>query len=100
MSTKWRIAILLGAGCVAALLVRSWLYHRYKNACTSIAPGTTLADAGEILERFGGKKVAVIGDEHQWLRVRLSFKHQSCLVKVDSDENVISTRYEDSWDLL
>ena len=81
------------------LVVRSWLYHRYKSTCESIEPGTTIADAGETLEDVGGKKVAVIDDVHQWLRVRFSLKHQSCLVKV-KDGKVVSTRYEDSWDLL
>jgi hypothetical protein len=97
---KWKIAVVVVGGIVTMLVVRSWLYHRYKNACDTITPGISLREAGEILEAVGGKKVAVIDDQHQWLRVRFSLRHQSCLVKVDADEKVVSTRYEDSWDLL
>ncbi len=97
---RWKVVGIVVAACAVALLVRSWLYHRYKGACESIEPGMHLDEAGELLERTGGKHVAVVDREHQWLRVRLSFKHQLCRVKVDSSDEVISVKYEDSWDLL
>jgi hypothetical protein len=93
-------AVVAVAGVAAMLLVQSCRYRRYKETCESIEPGVRLADAARILEGAGGKKVAQIGKVHQWLRVRFSLKHQSCLVTVDEGERVLSTRHEDSWDLL
>src|SRR5262249_20064793 len=97
---RTKIIASLAAGLMVALLVRSWLYDRYKNTCESIEVGTDLDDASDDLEGAGGKHVAKINDEHQWLRVRLSFKHQLCRVTVDAKEKVVSVKYEDSWDLL
>jgi hypothetical protein len=65
-----------------------------------VEPGTSLADAAEALEAAGGKHVAVVDREHQWLRVRLSLKHQLCRVKVDDRDRVLSTKHEDSLGLL
>lgn len=100
MRLRWKI-LGIGIGTLAAaLIVQALLYRRYKSACESIEPGIPLAKAAEILEGLGAKHVAVIDREHQYLRVRVSLKHQMCLVKVDDKEKVIATRYEDSWDLL
>jgi len=96
----WKIVVAVVAIFAAMLAVRSCLYERYKSACLEIAPGTSLKDAAGDLESAGGKHVAHVDDVHQWLRVRLSLKHQNCSVKVDSKDRVISTKYEDSWDLL
>jgi hypothetical protein len=85
---------------IVAMTVRSCRYERYRSACEGVAPGTPLVDAAKALEAAGGKHVAVVEREHQWLRVRLSLKHQLCRVKVDERDRVLSTRHEDSWDLL
>ena len=100
MRRGWKIALCLVGIGISILFVRSCLYERYKSACEDISPGMDLEEAGDILEGAGGKHVAVVGDEHQWLRVRVSLKHQLCRVKVDAKDKVISARYEDSWDLL
>jgi hypothetical protein len=42
----------------------------------------------------------MVDREHQWLRVRLSLKHQLCRVQVDDRDRVLSTKHEDSGDLL
>jgi hypothetical protein len=96
----WKIVAIIAGVCVAGLLVRSCRYERFKSACEGVAPGTPLADAATALEAAGGKHVAVVDREHQWLRVRLSFKHQLCRVRVDDRDRVVSTKHEDSWDLL
>jgi len=96
----WKIVAIVAGVCVAGLLVRSCRYERFKSICEGIDPGTPLADAGKALEAAGGKHVDVEDREHQWLRVRLSLKHQVCRVKVDEGDRVVSTKHEDSWDLL
>jgi hypothetical protein len=97
---RWKVVIAVAGVCVAGLLVRSCRYERFKSACEGIEPGTLLADAGKVLEAAGGKHVAVVDREHQWLRVRLSLKHQLCRVRVDDRDRVLSTKHEDGWDLL
>jgi hypothetical protein len=93
------IAVIVGV-CMAGLLVRSCRYELYKSACEGVVPGAPLADAAKALEAAGGRHVAVVDREHQWLRVRFSLKHQLCRVKVDDRDRVLSTKHEDSWDLL
>jgi hypothetical protein len=96
----WKVVSMIAGVCVAGLLVRSCRYERYQSACEGVVPGTPLADAAKVLEAAGGKHVALVDREHQWLRVRFSFKHQLCRVKVDDRDRVLSTKHEDSWDLL
>jgi hypothetical protein len=97
---KCKVVIALAGVCIAGLLVRSCRYERFRSACEGIEFGTPLADAAKVLEAAGGKHVAVVDREHQWLRVRLSLKHQLCRVKVDHRDRALSTKHEDSWDLL
>jgi hypothetical protein len=97
---RWKVVAIVVGGCAARLVIRSCRYERYKSVCEGVAPGTPLTDAARALEAAGGKHVAAVDREHQWLRVRFSLEHQLCLVKVDDRDRVLSTKHEDSWDLL
>ena len=97
---RWKVILAVAGACAGILVVRSCRYEHYKTTCEAVEPGKPLADAAKALEAAGGKHVAVVESEHQWLRVRLSLKHQLCRVKVDARERVMSVKYEDSWDLL
>jgi hypothetical protein len=83
-----------------AMVVRSCNYTRFESACTGIETGSSLDDARERLVAAGGKWVAFVQNEHQWIRVRWSFTHQNCGVTVDSKNRVVSVRHSDVWDLL
>ena len=101
MKRRSKVLIVGVVGVIAiALFVRSCNYSRFEDACTGIETGSSLDDARERLEAAGGKWVAFVADEHQWIRVRWSFKHQNCGVTVDSKNRVVSVRHSDVWDLL
>jgi hypothetical protein len=97
-------AALVGACILLVPIISSRRYDRYKFACEGINPGSSLDDARTPIEDAGGKWIARFvkpdGEEHQWLRVRFSFKHQNCAVTVDKNERVLRVRYSDAWDLL